>query len=296
MRAGRDELEGKIVLVTGASRGVGRGIALALGSCGAKIYLTARSHSGRTTVPLPGTIEQTAEEIERTGGTAVPLICDHADDLAVSRVFDTIRVKDGGLDILVNNAWAGYQNIQKGMDTFDRPFWDVEWTYWDEVFRVGVRSAFVAASLAVPLMCQRQGGLIVNVSSYAGSRYSFNVIYGVAKAAVDRMASDMAIELRPHNIASVSLWPGTVRTEMNEVERPPDYADAESPNLAGYCIALLATDPSLMGLSGKILETRRLARRYGICDVDGSTPDLHKGLFGDGSFRRGVYGNSADGQ
>lgn len=275
------DLSERIALVTGASRGVGRGIAHALGAAGATVYLTGRTSAGhRAEVPLPGTIESTAALVSAAGGRGIALRCDHRDDDQVRSAVDTALAAAGRIDILVNNAWAGYQPLQRSERTFNEPFWTLPLTHWDDMFRVGVRSNYVASALVAPSMVRQRRGLIVNVSYYAGASYHFNTAYGVAKAAVDRLSQDMAHELRHFGVASVSLWPGTVTTEMNLHDPPEDLQDAETPEFVGLGVASLAADPAPMQFSGQILETRELARTYGYTDVDGRLPPLDRGLRG----------------
>lgn len=275
------DLSERIALVTGASRGVGRGVARALGAAGATVYVTGRtSVSHRAEVPLPGTIESTAALVSSAGGRGIPLRCDHRDDDQVRSAVDTILAARSRIDILVNNAWAGYQPLQRAEHDFEQPFWTLPLSHWDDMFQVGVRSTYVASALVAPSMVQRRRGLIVNVSYYAGASYHFNAAYGVAKAAVDRLSQDMAHELRDFGIASVSLWPGTVRTEMNMHDPPADLDDAESPEFIGLAVVALAADPDQMQSSGQVLKTRELARTYGYTDVDGRLPPLGRGLRG----------------
>ncbi|MBP8253090.1 MAG: SDR family NAD(P)-dependent oxidoreductase [Herpetosiphon sp.] len=264
----------KVALVTGASRGVGKGIACALGEHGYTVYLTGRSVSeAARTVPLDGTIYETAHEVTARGGQGIALICDHADDHAVQTVFDTIRQQHGQLDLLVNNAWGGYEGLHRGTSGGDGPFWEHRLSEWDEMFIVGVRSAYIASVFAIPLMIETGGGLIVNISYFAGLRTFENVAYGVAKAAVDRMSRDFAHHLRPHNITAVSLYPGLVRTEG--VMRFAEYlnlSNSESPEFQGRAIVALANDPDRIAKSGEILISAELAQEYNFTDIDGKRP------------------------
>lgn len=265
-------LTGKVAVVTGASRGIGKGIALALGAEGATVYVT-----GRTVTPgshaLPGTVGETAADVDFRGGNGVAVEVDHADDNQVAALFDQIRQEQGRLDILVNNAFALPDDLTDG-----RPFWDKPLSDWDMV-DVGVRSNLVAAWHAARMMVPQRSGLLVAISGYVGVAYTYGVVFGLCKTAVDRMARDMAIELQPHNVASLSLWQGltlTERAQRNLTQNPEmteatvtNPAVASSPEFAGRVIAALATDPQLMKRSGGTFITAEVAHEYGITDVDG---------------------------
>ncbi len=271
-------LTGKVAVVTGASRGVGRGIALAVAEAGAKVYVTARSvRGGETTEGLPGTLDDVVEEIANRGGTAVPVRCDHTVDADVEALFGQISSVDRGLDLLVNNAWAGYQRGREAR--FDAPFWKQPRWRWD-LFASSLRGQFVASQLAVPLMLARGGGLIVNVSFTDGDTYLGQVGYDVTKSASDRMAFGMAYELRKHNVAAVALHPGFVRTERVEAawemlgSGPAQVV--HSPEYVGRAVAHLSADPQVLDQSGQRLAVGDLAARYGFTDVDGRRPPAFK--------------------
>ena len=191
-------LAGKVAVVTGASRGIGKGVAVALGECGATVYVTGRTATaGRH--ELPGTVGETAAEVTRRGGRGVAVQVDHAVDNQVTALFDRVRTEQGRLDILVNNAFALPDDL-----TDAKPFWEKPLSNW-EMVDVGVRSNFTAARLAAQIMVPQRTGFIVATSGYVGVTYTYGVVFGLCKTAVDRMARDMAIELQPHNVASVSL-------------------------------------------------------------------------------------------
>ncbi|MFK7804536.1 MAG: SDR family NAD(P)-dependent oxidoreductase [Anaerolineae bacterium] len=272
--------EKKVALVTGASRGVGKGVAEALGEAGYVVYITGRSESPNETVPLPGTIHETAQSVTDLGGEGIAIRCDHKNDAEVKAVFEQIQSEQGRLDLLVNNAWAGYQEMQlHGAGRFMKPFWKTEPIDWDTTFDVGVRSNYVASMYAAQMMVFQNSGLIVNISYSASETYKSNVVYGVSKAAVDKMTNDMAHELRKKAVACVAIWPGLVKTEMllkrlNGKPRP--YA--ETPRFIGRAVVALANDPDIMAKSGQVLKTRELAREYQFTEVDGSMPPLNKGL------------------
>lgn len=259
-------LEGQIAVVTGASRGVGKGIALGLGEAGATVYVTGRSV---TAGALPGTLGETAEAVTSLGGRGVAVPCDHADDDQVKELFARVRAEAGALDILVNNAFAVPEGRLTG------PFWELPISQWDTMHRVGLRSHFVASVFAAPIMIQAKRGLIVNVSSFGAKIYAVSVAYGVGKAGVDRMSRDMGRELAPFGVTAVSLWPGIVKTErlLLEPERLGfDTSKGESPQFSGRAVAALAADPERAKKTGQALVVAELAREYGFTDVDGSQP------------------------
>jgi NAD(P)-dependent dehydrogenase (short-subunit alcohol dehydrogenase family) len=265
-------LTGKIAIVTGASRGIGKGIAVALGAEGATVYVT-----GRTVAPgshaLPGTVGETVAEIERRGGKGIAVQVDHADDAQVAALFEQVKQEQGRLDILVNNAFSLPEDL-----TEPRPFWDKPLSNW-EMVDVGVRSNFVAAWHAAKLMVPRNAGLIVAISGYVGVTYTYGVVFGTCKSAVDRMARDMAIELAPYSIASLSLWQGLTFTEraQRNLARRPEMKQLTvtnpvvgcTPEFPGRVIAALAVDPDIMKRSGGTFITAEVAEDYGITDIDG---------------------------
>jgi NAD(P)-dependent dehydrogenase (short-subunit alcohol dehydrogenase family) len=269
------DLRGKVAVVTGASRGVGKGVALGLGEAGAIVYITGRSvEDGRSPEGLPGTIYRTAEEVTRLGGAGVPIPCDHRDDEQVEGLFRRVQNEQGRLDVLVNNVWGGYESmVEDGEFTFGHPFWRQPLWRWDAMFDAGVRAHFTSSRLASVMMVEQRRGLIVTISFWAARKYSGNVIYGTAKAADDRMIADMAHELREYNVAALSLYPGLVRTEL--VMRHSDVFDmsnSESPQFIGRAVAALAADPNVMAKSGQVLVAAAVAQEYGFTDVDGTRP------------------------
>jgi len=268
-------LNEQVALVTGASRGVGKGIALGLGEAGATVYVTGRTEQpGRAAVDLPGTIHETAAAVTQLGGRGIAVRCDHTDDDDVRALFGRIEAEQGGLDILVNNVWGGYEHFNDGTEFWhEKGFWTAPISRWDKSFRAGVRAHYVASVLAAPLIIARGAGLIVNISFFAAQRDDRGVAYAAAKAADDRMAAAMAHELRAHNVTVVTLYPGLVRTEG--VLRAGDFFDlsnSESPQFLGRVIAALAADPRRMDKSGQVLVAAAVAQEYGVTDIDGKQP------------------------
>lgn len=265
-------LAGKVAVVTGASRGMGKGIALALAQQGATVYVTGRTVSPGT-YPLPGTVGETAAECDRRGGQGIAVQVDHGDDAQVAALFDQVKREQGRLDVLVNNAIAIPAEL-----TQPGAFWEKPLANW-EMFDIGVRSAFVAARHAAQIMVPQKSGLIVAISGYVGVTYTYNVIFGTAKTATDRMARDMAIELKPHNVASISLWQGFTYTEraQENLKSVPGMASqlnsaaGTSVEFPGRIIAALAADLGVMKRSGGTFIAPELAQEYGITDIDGRT-------------------------
>ncbi len=266
-------LEGRVAIVTGASRGIGKGCALELGAAGATVYVTGRSVS-ESDHPLPGTVGATAQEIDALGGTGIAVACDHRDDAAVAALFDRVDDEHGRLDILVNNAFIIPNELTSG-----RPFWELPLSNWDDMIDVGTRSAYVASVFAAPRMVLAGRGLIVNVSGSGAAEYAWHVAYGVGKCALDRITADTALELGSHGVTVVSVWPGFVRTERIDiavdsgvVSDTLDVDSAESPRFTGRAVVALATDADVARWSGRAVTVRDLADQYGFRDVDGRLP------------------------
>jgi NAD(P)-dependent dehydrogenase (short-subunit alcohol dehydrogenase family) len=278
------EAKERIAVVTGASRGVGKGIAIALGATGATVYVTGRSAEGGKDHPLGGTVQATAEAISEAGGTGIAVSCDHSDDEQVRQLFERVADEQTRLDILVNNATAVPRELAK-----PGPFWEKSLELL-RILDVGQRSHYVASHFAAPLMLRTGGGLIAFTSSYGGRIYMHGPAYGAGKAGVDKMAMDMAVDLRDHDVASVSLWLGFVRTERNEpLFQHPDamkgpygkfLANAETPEFIGRVIDALHRDPKRMERSGRVLIVAELAEEYGISEADGRQPKSNRDVLG----------------
>jgi NAD(P)-dependent dehydrogenase (short-subunit alcohol dehydrogenase family) len=200
--------------------------------------------------------------------------CDHRVDTEVAAAFEQILKECGAIHILVNNVWGGYERmVESGEFTWPRPFWQQPLWRWDAMFAAGARAHYHASQLAAPSMIAQGRGLIVNISSFAAQKYGGNVAYGVSKAATDKMAADMAIELKRHGVTVVSLYPGLVRTEkVMEAAQWLDLTNSESPEFVGRAVVALATDADVLRHTGKVLVAAALAREYGFTDIDGTTP------------------------
>uniref|UniRef100_A0A1I8HBT8 Dehydrogenase/reductase SDR family member 1 n=1 Tax=Macrostomum lignano TaxID=282301 RepID=A0A1I8HBT8_9PLAT len=270
-------LTGLICLVTGATRGIGKGIALQLGEAGATVYITGRTMDPKPGAAVGGSIKETIAEIEARGGRAIGVQCDHKMDEDVKRLFEQIQQEQNGrLDLLVNNAYSAVRLISESMG---KKFWELDVSAWDEVNNVGLRNHYICSVYASRMMVERGTGLIVNLSSPGGLRYLFNVPYGVGKAALDRMAGDFAVELKPRGIAAISLWPGAVQTEeiMSDLSKMPPrqrrmFEQGETVEFAGKAIVALASTPVsslLKDKTGRVLLTGDLADEYGLRDAGG---------------------------
>lgn len=288
-------LQGKVCIVTGATRGIGKGIALQLAEAGATVYITGRTlkRGPKNKLGVGGSLEETAEEIKARGGTCIPVQCDHSKDEDIESLFNKVKIdQNGRLDILVNNAYAGVTSI---MENYNKPFWEQEPQNWDIINNVGLRNHYFCGVYAARLMVPRKTGLIVNISSPGGLQYLFNIPYGVGKAACDRMAADFAHELRCHNVAAISLWPGAVQTEnLLAATTPTDsmvtlasatdkklaesVKHGETVEFAGKAIVHLAADQNVMNKSGRILLTGELGEEYGFTDIDGRKPPSFRSL------------------
>ncbi|MDE3736985.1 NAD(P)-dependent dehydrogenase (short-subunit alcohol dehydrogenase family) [Metapseudomonas resinovorans] len=274
-----------VAVVTGASRGVGKGIAIALGAAGMTVYLSGRSatqsNSQLRGQILPGSLADTAEAVTRAGGKGIAVPCDHRDDAQVRELFARVEREQGRLDLLVNNAAFLHENlIDPG------PFWEKPLEMVD-ILDVGLRSAYVASYHAAPLLVRNGRGLIAFVSSYGAGCYMHGPAYGAQKAGCDKFAADMAVDLEGTGVAALSLWLGPQRTERTAIagaERAEQYeafmAMAETPEFNGRVIHALLNDPNLQALSGQTLVTAELALGYGISEAEGRQPPSYREMLG----------------
>ena len=273
----RRPLEDKTAVITGASRGAGRGIALVLGEAGATVYLTGRSVRGAQTSELVGTtLEDTATMMAERGGVGIPVRTDHTKDDEVEALFARVRDEQGRLDLLVNNAWGGYEGYD---ETFDAPFWDQPLARFDRMFSAGVRASLVATRMALPLL--RAGSVVVNTTlEMDPTVYDAALFYRTAKITLNYLTFGMAHDFRRagRDVAVLGVAPGWMRTEaiIEDVRSgklaQSELEQTESTEYTGRAVLALATDPDVMGKSGQILRTRDLAREYGFTDVDGRQP------------------------
>lgn len=263
----------RVVVVTGASRGAGKGIALALGTPGTTVYVTGRTRNDGD-APLPGSVQKTADEITERGGRGVPVNVDHADDAQVEALFHQIREEQGRVDILVNNAYMIHQDL-----TTKGPFWEKPLDML-QMMDVGLRSSYVSSWYAAPLLVESQRGLVVNTSSAGANAYMHGPVYGFVKAGVDKMAHDMAVDFKPYNVAAMSVWMGLLRTEMTahlfEGDGDNPYAAAadgsETPEFVGRIIDALYNADDLMDRSGTVVISAEVGQEFGVLDVDGRQP------------------------
>ena len=287
------DLRGRTAVVTGASRGAGRGIALALGSAGATVYVAARSTRGGPPPAdgAPGTVDDTADEVTARGGRGIAVRCDATDAIQVQALFDRVAAGSGGPDLLVNAVWGGNERYDVSGDVhrlagvpFDAPFWEHDTARWNEMMMAGVWASLLASRAAAPLMVARRRGLIVHVTDGISPRYRGNLYWDLSHEAINRMAFAMAEELRPHGVACVAVTPGFMRTERvlrhlgtdaqrwREVEL---LRDSETPEYVGRGIATLAADAGVLDRTGRSFASGDLAAEYGFVDVDGRSVPRH---------------------
>jgi NAD(P)-dependent dehydrogenase (short-subunit alcohol dehydrogenase family) len=266
------DLRGRVAVVTGASRGVGRGVALALGDCGATVYVTGRSTRAHARAGASGTVEDTADDVAARGGRGIPALADHTDDAQTDALFARVAEEQGGrLDLLVANAWGGYE---AGTEGFTAAFWEQPLSRWDAMFTAGLRAQYACARAAAPAMVANGSGLIVVTGGTdLQSHYLGNVPYDVVKAASSRLVVALAHELRDHGVAVVGVYPGFTRTEAvveafaKQGAQPPP--ETHSPEYVGRAVGHVLADPDGMALTGSGAQAATLARRYGFADIDG---------------------------
>jgi NAD(P)-dependent dehydrogenase (short-subunit alcohol dehydrogenase family) len=268
-------LSGKIALVTGGSRGAGRGIAVELGNAGATVYVTGRSTKGNSTNDWPGTIEDTVLQIEEAGGKAIAVRCDHTNDSETEALIEKIRREQGKLDILVNNVWGGHDLWH---DPKPQPFWEFSLKHWDTMFTAGVRAQLATNFYAIPLLRENKNGLIIHTTFWDQDKYAGTFYYDLAKNALTRMAYGLSIDIRQDNIPVLALSPGWMRTELVLLSFQTDeqnwqeieaLKDTESPYYIGRAVTALANDPKIMEKSGQVLKVGDLAKEFGFTDIDG---------------------------
>jgi len=284
-------LQGKIALVAGATRGAGRGIAMELGAAGATVYVTGRStRARRSEYDRPETIEETADLVTALGGHGVAVPTDHLVPGEVRTLVERIRAEHGRLDILVNDIWGGEKLFE-----WNKPVWEHDLENGLRLLRLGIDTHLITAHFALPLMIERPGGLLVEITDgtadYNAGHYRLSPFYDLAKTAANRMGWAHAKDLAPHGATSVSLTPGWLRSEMmlehfgvteanwrDATAKEPHFAISETPRFVGRAVAALAADPERARWTGQSLSSGGLAQVYGFTDLDGSRPDAFRYL------------------
>jgi NAD(P)-dependent dehydrogenase (short-subunit alcohol dehydrogenase family) len=279
-------LEGKVALVTGATRGAGRGIAVALGEAGATVYCTGRStHGQRSEYDRPETIEETAKLVTAAGGTGIAVPTDHLEPAQVRALVERLDAEQGRLDVLVNDIWGGEKLFQ-----WNTPLWEHDLEKGLRLLRLQVETHLITSHFALPLLIRRPGGLVVEMTDgtaqYNATNYRLNAFYDLAKTAVIRLAFAQARDLEPHGGTALALTPGWLRSEMmldafgvtedtwrDALAHQPHFAISESPRFVGRAVAALAADPDRRRHNGASLSSGEVARMYGFTDLDGSQPD-----------------------
>lgn len=280
----RGKLKDRVALVTGSSRGVGKGIALTLGEAGATVYVTGRSVRGNPrsrSRGSPGTIQEPADEVTARGGLGIPVRCDHSRDDDIRELFSKIRRREGHLDLLVNNAFGGEDGARHIISYDEFPFWKHDFDeWWYRMFSAYLRSTMATTFYALPLMLRRRGSLIVNTLWWNRDRYIYDLFFDVASSGVGRMAYGLALELRPKGLTVLALSPGWTRTEAMRGLPAKVLRSIPSPEYVGRAVVHLALDRRVAKKTGKIHEIGALAREYGFTDVDGRRVDYHAEISG----------------
>jgi NAD(P)-dependent dehydrogenase (short-subunit alcohol dehydrogenase family) len=265
-----------VAVVTGASRGAGRGIAIALGAHQCTVYVTGRSEKAGDSA-LPGTIHETAAAVTAAGGKGIAVRLDHGEDDQVAALFDQVRREQGRLDILVNNACALHDRL-----TAPGHFWEKPLEIAD-MLDVGLRSSYVASYYAAPLMVDQRSGLVIFTSASGAVHYVFGPAYGAHKSSMDKFAADMAVDFRDYNVAALSIWMGTLLTDRLKrviASDPGKFGQlesaAETPEFTGHVIWALYNDPRLMEMSGQTVIGAEMALKYGIKDEGGHQPRSYR--------------------
>ncbi|WP_044338587.1 SDR family NAD(P)-dependent oxidoreductase [Rossellomorea aquimaris] len=266
-------LTGKVALVTGGSRGAGRAIAIELGKAGATVYVTGRSTRGKSTQNFPGTIDDTASQIEEAGGKGIAVRCDHTIDAETEAVIRQIREEQGKLDILINNVWGAHDiGVNPGS------FWELPLTNWDTMFTAGVRAQLATNHFAIPLLRENKEALIIHTTFWDDGKYTGQFYYDLAKNALVRMAYGLSEELKGDHIAVLAVSPGFMRTELvlehmgvdeENWQEAEDLKKSETPYYVGRAVTALAKDPKVMEKSGQVFRAGDLAKEYEFTDVDG---------------------------
>jgi NAD(P)-dependent dehydrogenase (short-subunit alcohol dehydrogenase family) len=281
-----DSLKGKVALVAGATRGGGRGIAVALGEAGATVYATGRStRERRSEIDRPETIEETAEMVTEAGGEGIAVAVDHLDPAQVAGLVERIDSEQGRLDVLVNDIWGAEHLFE-----WNKPVWEHDLERGLRLLRLAIDTHLITSHHALPLLVRNPGGLVVEVTDgtaeYNADHYRINVFYDLAKTSVLRIAWDLGEELRPHGGTAVAITPGWMRSELmlehhgvseenwrDATERSPHFCISESPRFVGRAVAALAADPDVSRWNGQSLSSGGLAQEYGFTDLDGTRPD-----------------------
>ena len=266
-----------VAIVTGASRGAGRGIAIGLGSHGCTVYVTGRSEKPGDAA-YPGTIYETADAVTAAGGKGVAVRVDHGDDAQVKRLFERVEGEEGRLDILVNNAFATHERLATPGNFWEKPLGV------GDTLNVGIRSSYVASYYAAPIMVKQRSGLMIFTSSSGAVHYVYGPAYGAHKASMDKFAADMAVDLKQFNVAALSIWMGPLLTERVKVLMVADpekfrLLTLETPEFTGHIIWALHSDPKLMDLSGQTVIGAEVALKYGLKDANGVQPLSYRDMF-----------------